>query len=592
MGRPVPPLLLLLLLTVVVLAVAPLSAVLGASVLPTHRDARTGEHAGIGLANTRRPGGGRAVPLPPAHLMTSPIPVPRGRKGASNNDRSISTSFEYDAEQFAPLTWFAPVLSGGGYCSEALAFAQALYPFFSHHDDGMTILIGNDIGPPKQKKSKLRVVQHGDGVNGMFLRGLDEYTRDLLMKELLLGPPSASSSDAQFGGVVVCHSEPGAWDPAHYETSLCPPPQARWKVGRTMFETDRLPSGWSERLNRMDRVWVPTEFARGVFERAGVEPAKIRVVPEPVDSDFFSPDYARQLHALPGPAGRPFVFPGEIVPGAEADGRSPRRPFRFLSVFKFEERKNWKGLIEAFMREFSGDAPPLSSSANKGQEVVLYILTSAYHTDAAFDARIREFVSTMSWGIGAVEPRYLPPVRLLKSDLPATELVKLYAAVDCVVLPSRGEGWGRPHVEAMSMGLPLIATRWSGPEAFMTDSNSFPLRHEPELVEVTEGAFRGHKWAQPSQEHLRELMRLVVSEPDLAAQRGAQGRKDMQRHFCPRCVARIVLRELADLQGLKPVREVPAEEDFSDEDDTQQQLNDQEHYAETTSARGSRRDEL
>jgi len=28
----------------------------------------------------------------------------------------------------------------------------------------------------------------------------------------------------------------------------------------------------------------------------------------------------------------------------------------------------------------------------------------------------------------------------------------LYKAADAFVLPSRGEGWGRPHVEAMSMG--------------------------------------------------------------------------------------------------------------------------------------------
>ena len=28
-----------------------------------------------------------------------------------------------------------------------------------------------------------------------------------------------------------------------------------------------------------------------------------------------------------------------------------------------------------------------------------------------------------------------------------------------------GEGWGRPHVEAMSMALPVIATNWSGSTA-------------------------------------------------------------------------------------------------------------------------------
>ena len=39
----------------------------------------------------------------------------------------------------------------------------------------------------------------------------------------------------------------------------------------------------------------------------------------------------------------------------------------------------------------------------------------------------------------------------------------LYASADVFVLPSRGEGWGRPHVEAMAMGLPIITTNWSGP---------------------------------------------------------------------------------------------------------------------------------
>jgi glycosyltransferase involved in cell wall biosynthesis len=34
----------------------------------------------------------------------------------------------------------------------------------------------------------------------------------------------------------------------------------------------------------------------------------------------------------------------------------------------------------------------------------------------------------------------------------------LYKAADALVIPSRGEGWGRPHCEAMAMRLPVIAT--------------------------------------------------------------------------------------------------------------------------------------
>ena len=37
-------------------------------------------------------------------------------------------------------------------------------------------------------------------------------------------------------------------------------PTTRYTIGRTMFETDRIPSGWAERLNVMDEVWVPSAF--------------------------------------------------------------------------------------------------------------------------------------------------------------------------------------------------------------------------------------------------------------------------------------------------------------------------------------------
>ena len=37
-----------------------------------------------------------------------------------------------------------------------------------------------------------------------------------------------------------------------------------------------------------------------------------------------------------------------------------------------------------------------------------------------------------------------------------------YAGADAFVLPTHGEGWGRPAVEAMAMALPSVVTNWSG----------------------------------------------------------------------------------------------------------------------------------
>lgn len=49
---------------------------------------------------------------------------------------------------------------------------------------------------------------------------------------------------------------------------------------------------------------------------------------------------------------------------------------------------------------------------------------------------------------------------VLKEEIVARAMPSLYKAADAFVLPSRGEGWGIPYMEAMAMGLPTIGTNW------------------------------------------------------------------------------------------------------------------------------------
>ena len=56
----------------------------------------------------------------------------------------------------------------------------------------------------------------------------------------------------------------------------------------------------------------------------------------------------------------------------------------------------------------------------------------------------------------------LPEVVWQGEQLSRAGLRQLYRDADSFVLPTRGEGWGLPIVEAMAMGLPTIATNFSG----------------------------------------------------------------------------------------------------------------------------------
>jgi hypothetical protein len=68
------------------------------------------------------------------------------------------------------------------------------------------------------------------------------------------------------------------------------------------------------------------------------------------------------------------------------------------------------------------------------------------------------------------------------------------------------------------------------------------------LVSIEEGAFRGHLWAESSCHHLRQLMRRVAFNPEEARRKGERALRDMEKKFCPECVARLVLDELSRIQ--------------------------------------------
>lgn len=63
----------------------------------------------------------------------------------------------------------------------------------------------------------------------------------------------------------------------------------------------------------------------------------------------------------------------------------------------------------------------------------------------------------------------------MQRELSREELRWLYAASDAFVLPTRGEGWCLPAMEAMSMALPVILTNASGTTEYLTRKNSLPL---------------------------------------------------------------------------------------------------------------------
>lgn len=192
-----------------------------------------------------------------------------------------------------------------------------------------------------------------------------------------------------------------------------------------------------------------------MFVDSGVRPEAVKVVPEAVDVQFFDPERVTAKYDLASQI-------SEITEATTV----------FLSIFKWEERKAWRVLLKAYFEAFTKD-----------DDVALVLLTSAYHVKSETASDFMSIIENFTLEAVGKPLSELPRLHVLPPQIPQAELPSLYKTATAFVLPSRGEGWGRPHVEAMAMELPIIATFWSGTTEYMTQENSYPLRIDG-LIEV------------------------------------------------------------------------------------------------------------
>jgi glycosyltransferase involved in cell wall biosynthesis len=248
----------------------------------------------------------------------------------------------------------------------------------------------------------------------------------------------------------------------------------RVNIARVMLESDSLPRLWAEVMNRMDEVWVASSFNVKTFVKGGVSRKKLFVVPDIVSKEILSP--------------------------GDAGSSPPAKGFRFLSVFlDLSERKGWDVMLRAFTEAFDGD-PDV-------EWVVQCSAPSAVVLKAGLKELDRHGVEVDNIKVNGKRPT-------------TAELASLYRSADCYVLPTRGEGFGRPYLEAASSGLPIIATGWGGQLDFLNRRNSRLLKYR--LVKVPAPSaldcyfLAGQKWAEPSVKDLLLALIEAVKNPKRA----------------------------------------------------------------------------
>lgn len=219
-----------------------------------------------------------------------------------------------------------------------------------------------------------------------------------------------------------------------------------------MFESDKLPQSFLDPLLKADLVWTPSAWGREVLVANGLQAHKVDVIPLGVDPLTFHP-FARKQVSDP--------------------------VYRFLVVGKYEQRKGYDQLFEAFNKAF------------KNRSDVELLIKGDFFADqinVAHDLKNR--VDTMG----------LENIKILAGAWDVYDMFSLYNYANGFVMPSRAEGWGLPLIEALACGLPSIAINYSGQTEFLGKIDGLYLPINYKIVPISDPLYIKY-WPSISGEH-------------------------------------------------------------------------------------------
>lgn len=273
-----------------------------------------------------------------------------------------------------------------------------------------------------------------------------------LMMELSSRPPITSK-----GEIVLSHHYPVLQPKGNYALSLA----------IFFWEESQVPSETIKKLtDGFDAIISPARSVTRALIDSGLS-LPIATIGQPVDVDHYAALAQRR--------------------------RSRHRQATFLHVSSCFKRKGVDVLLSAWAQAFT--------SADK---VRLLIKTFPNpHNDVESQVAL----------LRAQYPD-LAPIVIVNRDADVEEMPQFYADADVMVLPTRGEGYNLPALEAMAAGLPLIVTGHGGHRDFCSDQEARLIAYRFAKSESHVGGYHSF-WVEPDVDDLVAALREQIDESQL-----------------------------------------------------------------------------
>jgi glycosyltransferase involved in cell wall biosynthesis len=280
------------------------------------------------------------------------------------------------------------------------------------------------------------------------------------------------------------------------------PGDGRYRIGYWFWELARLPPAQAASAALFDEIWVASDFCLNAVGAATTVPT-LKIVPAIVAA----------------PAGRrgraDFGFGDDFV---------------FLFVFDAAsviKRKNPGAVISAFRRAFAPEEPA---------RLVLKTVNATPRQKAAFERLA---------GRARVQVR--------DGYVPHGEVLDLLAAADAYVSLHRSEGLGLTLLDALLLGKPVVATRYSGVTEFLDGPGTYPVAYRLVPLRRAYGPYpEGAEWAEADVADAARRMREVYEAGRARAGRALDGgpAAELRRRYSAEQTARALVERLGVIRAL------------------------------------------
>lgn len=187
------------------------------------------------------------------------------------------------------------------------------------------------------------------------------------------------------------------------------------------------------------------------------------------------------------------------------------------------DRKNVSTLIHSFLTTFK----------NKKVQPALILKTSIVAPSITNVHEIRKRVDSIRQQVGG---NNLPNIYILDGDLTDSEMNSLYnhPKVKAHVSYTRGEGFGRPLLEACVSGKPIIASAWSGHTDFLNPGFNFLVEGKLEPIHKSaqnNWIIDGAKWFTIDYGKASGTLKLIYEKYKKASEASRKNRHYVKTNF-------------------------------------------------------------